>query len=267
MNQPTTFQPGSPAALLLPGQLNTTMMAAICVMLSAGFATVDMLMPSVNISIGHTLPVILYVLLTRRSVPWSLALLLMTLTLLVYLFKPLPGVGSELIERLRHFRIVNRGMVLTVIALITLMSYRIDYLTSLWHRTLAGLPSTEPGEDFFDQLDRLLVALACVFIMALLMVFDLLSSVYINLPILYAVPLLLCAWTCSRKLLWWLTPLAVAMPLLTYFIEWVRTDHELPRFLLANRLLTAGVGLVAALLLHYWIGWQNHLFRKQHLIK
>jgi hypothetical protein len=132
----------------------------------------------------------------------------------------------------------------------------------------------------FEQMTATVISIVFVAVIAIA---DLLTPAQFNLPILYGVPLVICALTQKRTLLWLIVPAILFFTYAGYVIGPSASDgeiwgsrqrvtqiggmtirdpgvvigsselHGLPS-LLTNRTLAACVILAAALLMHWWIG-------------
>jgi hypothetical protein len=106
-------------------------------------------------------------------------------------------------------------------------------------------------------------ALICGLIMACIALTDLLSPGEFNLPILYAVPLMICGAVHSRSLLWSILPFLLILTMIGFVIgpksAW---SESIFQSLVTNRFLAAAVQVLLALLSHVWIGEDRHHFSR-----
>ncbi len=85
---------------------------------------------------------------------------------------------------------------------------------------------------------------------------DYFSPANFNLAILYPIPLLICIWTRSRKLMWTMLVLLLALAAIAQFVGPPTTDPtpEAIRSLYRNRLVAGSAMLAMTAIVHFWIG-------------
>ena len=113
-----------------------------------------------------------------------------------------------------------------------------------------------------DETDETLAVLVGVGLMAIIALADFLSPANYNLAILYLVPLFLCAWTRSRRLLWGMLAVALVLTVVGFICgpPTTSTDTTMTR-MIVNRTLAGFVLALLAVLLHFQIGHRNSGFR------
>lgn len=225
----------------------------MCVLATVGVGALDHFTQNLNLSILYSVPLVLYVLLSARPVPWWVVAVVIITIFAGYFTKPPDGSDpADWYGRLLHLRMVNRGLVAAVVVVISLLSVHFADL----RRALDPAPrgtSVDTDDEVSRLLEHLLVMLACSILMAGIFISDFLTPPRINMPILYAVPVVLSLRSLSRRLLWRLTPFALLLPFVSYFwdIESIPSDRRMWSFI--NRLIAAGAVLIIALAMDYWM--------------
>jgi hypothetical protein len=211
-------------------------------------ALVDVCWPKTNVSILYVAPLLMLAQTTQPRTLWRTAAILTMLTFGGYFLKNLL-VPEQAGDDLFGYRLVNRTLVAaTMVALVPLVM--------LWQRGRreaidAELPDTFRREE--QEIGATLAAVCCAPLVGLIAVIDLLSPANYNLAILYPVPLLICAWSRSRTLIW---TMLVALELLSFAaFLWgpplVASDEM---SLTRNRVLSGLGMLVVTAILHFWLG-------------
>ncbi|MCC7193529.1 MAG: hypothetical protein IT444_12175 [Phycisphaeraceae bacterium] len=225
----------------------------LCILATLAVALIDRFTPNLNLSILYSVPLVLYVLLSDRPVPWWVVLTVVLLTFAGYFTKPPDGVDpSDWRGRLMHLRMINRAMVAVVAVILGLLSGHFADL----RRAIDPAPRSA-SVDIDDEVTRLLqhflVMLASVIVMAGIFISDILVPPRINMPILYAVPIILSFRAMSRRLLWQLTPFALLLPFVSYFWDFHTIAPDRRVWSLVNRLIASGAVLLIALALDWWL--------------
>jgi hypothetical protein len=148
------------------------------------------------------------------------------------------------------YRLVNRTFVVVAICMLeVLLKLRVS-TESL--RGDVELPETLRHEE--DETDETLAILLCVGLTTAIALVDFLSPANYNLAILYMVPLFLCAWIRSRRLLWGMWGVAMVLTVLGFLWGPAPTvAHAHLGFMVVNRVLAAMVMTLLAVLLHFQI--------------
>lgn len=210
-------------------------------------AFIDLSWPRTNLAILYLAPMFLLAeSRTPRSL-WRLAAVLIALTYGGYFLKNLIGAAGYA-DAIMDYRLINRTLVAATI-------FALAPLIGLWQRTRPfdhdeELPESFRRED--DEISATFAALVCVPLVAIIAVVDLVAPANYNLAILYPVPILICAWSRSRRMMW---AMLFALQVLSVVAFWWGPAHNLTdeMSLTRNRIL-AGVALLAVTaILDYWI--------------
>lgn len=211
-------------------------------------AALDLLLQRTNFSILYIAPLLLLVRKGDLRHPWQTAALLVGLTYCIYFLKnainPLDSV-----PRYFDYRLVNRSLVAIMILVMTKM-------TELWWRWKAEQSDAEVPEAlrYQDQeISATFAVLACIPLSAIIAVVDHFAPANFNLPILYIIPLFVCGWTGSRRLLWSILIVLLALTTAGYLWGGAPPDHDLQASLTRNRLLAAAGMIVVSTILHFWM--------------
>lgn len=169
---------------------------------------------------------------------------------------------AESWRSLMDHRLINRALTAMTIAAIAVISMRIRAVAaelSVSHRLAAG---TNPLERDLIlgtiDFERRLVVLVFLLLNIAILCFDLLTTIFANLSVLYAWTLLLCVRGQSRRLLWFLMPISLVfsmVPLILAAVHWTLGGLTDPVTfqLYVNRGLSAVSQISIALLVHFWI--------------
>lgn len=210
-------------------------------------AVVDLCWQRTNLAILYLAPMFLLAESRSPRALWRLAALMVTLTYGGFLLKNLIG-PLRYEDAFDVYRLINRTLVAaTIVALVPLIV--------LWQRTRASDGDAELPESFRredEEISATFAALICLPLVAVIAIIDLVAPANYNLAILYPVPILICAWSRSRSMMW---AMLVALQLLSVLAFWwgpaltQGDDMSLTR----NRILTGIVLLVVTVILDYWI--------------
>ncbi len=180
---------------------------------------------------------------------WRAACVMMLLTFGVYFLKNV--VNPPPIEW-SHFdsRLVNRAFVALVLLAITGMLQA----WMAWRREQVDPEVSDEVRHEDQQISATLALLTCAPLVVLIWSVDYFAPATYNLAILYAIPLFICGWMRSRRLLWGMLALTSALSIMAYL--WgAPSPQPIPDFgLERNRLLAIGGTAAVTIGLHYWIG-------------
>jgi hypothetical protein len=113
-----------------------------------------------------------------------------------------------------------------------------------------------------DETDETLAILLGVGLTTAIALADFLSPANYNLAILYMVPLFLCAWTRSRRLLWGMLAVSLMLSAAGFVCGPPTTSaHTHIALMIANRVLAALAITLLAVLLHFQIGERSSAAR------
>ncbi len=206
-----------------------------------------------NYSILYVVPVILLARTGGLSPLWRSVGILVVLTYGIFFLKgivnPPPHAASFF-----DFRLVNR-------TLVVLMILGIGRMLQLWNRWREEQsdPEVPEGFRFQDQeISATFAVLTCAPLLLLIAAIDFVSPANYNLPILYPIPLFICAWTGSRRLLWCMLT-ALLLLTVTAFLFGRPSTIDVPDFgLERNRLLAITAMVSVTVALHYWMDRDPH---------
>jgi hypothetical protein len=220
-------------------------------------AVIDVCWQRTNLAVLYLAPIFLLSESPSPRALWRLALLLIALTYGGFFLKNLIG-PARTEDVFIGYRLINRTLVAaTIVALVPLIG--------LWQRTRRTdgdeeLPESFRRED--DEISATFAALVCVPLVAVIAVIDLFAPANYNLAILYPVPILICAWSRSRSMMW---TMLFALQLLSVAAFYWGPSHTLgdEMSLARNRILTGIVLLVVTAILDYWIGSDRRAHRAE----
>jgi hypothetical protein len=156
------------------------------------------------------------------------------------------------------YRLVNRTLVAVSLAI---TAFLLHFLRSIEHK-LASRQARQGAHDADDAiylqivhaLERFVTCVISAVLILCIAVTDVLAPAQVNLPVLYAVPLVLCFWTRSRKLLWGMLPILLVFTVAGYCVgPPTSVDQRWLASLLTNRFLAAGGLLGLTVIFHFWI--------------
>ena len=105
-----------------------------------------------------------------------------------------------------------------------------------------------------DETDETLAILLGAGLTTAIALADFLSPANYNLAILYMVPLFLCAWTRSRRLLWGMWAVALLLAVAGFVFGPPTAAHTHIELMVENRVLAVVALTLLAVLLHFQIG-------------
>lgn len=233
----------------------------LCAATVAAVMLLDVCLRHCNLSVLYIIPLLLCGTLNRRRLLVKLGLCLVSLTYLGYVAKML--VHGRVLD---HPRMPNRHLVALTLLMMTAVLYFWRGLSGQvrQHGYLPQLRFAEPSlfEEMGDSIACLLVGSLCLILIGALMAMDLTTPTEVNLPILFAIPLVLAGWSRSLKLLWTLVLVLSVCVWVGLFIgpgisEHAKQDHVTYQTLIVNRTLANLMVLAVAGILHMVITAQN----------
>jgi hypothetical protein len=225
----------------------------LCAALTVLPAWVDVALPGVNLSILYFVPLLLTAAAGQRKLLIHLAILLSVLTYLGYLYGFRDVLLSEP-EQIFTFRLLNRTLVVLALWVMTLTLYLGMGIGAKIGNLAANQRRSTVFAEAADALEHLIAGIVCLTLVVTVLAADLLSPGEYNLPVLYALPLILSIWMNSRRLLWGLVPVLLLFSAIGF--AWGRqphVDHEWLPKLLMNRSLAMAVLVALATILHFLI--------------
>jgi hypothetical protein len=224
---------------------------ALCILL------IDLLTTRVALPILYTICLVLAARAGDRRLVIGLAFPFVLLTYFSYAFELRYFLLTD-IGHLASYRLLNRTMVaISILIVAAMLSHFLRLREQMrWQRsTHLQEPDREIYQEVIQSLENLSGAVVTGLLILSVLVADLLVPGQFNLPILYAVPLLLAGWRRSRRLLWALVAILLLFSLAGF--AWGRsptTQLVGIDVLLANRTLAIIVLLAIGVVLHFWIG-------------
>ncbi len=113
------------------------------------------------------------------------------------------------------------------------------------------IPASSRYQD--QQISSTFALLSCAPLVAVIAVVDYLSPANLNLAILYPIPLFICGWTRSRRLLWGILFLLLALTFFGFWFGAPATSANVGFAMHRNRILVALVLLTVTTILLYWL--------------
>lgn len=212
-------------------------------------AALDLLLQRTNFSILYAAP--LFLLMRRGDLrhPWQMAALLVGLTYGIYFLKNVVN-PIDAYPRYFDYRLFHRSLVAIMILAMTRMN-------ELWWRWKTEQSDAEVPEAlrYQDQeINATFAILVCIPLSAGIAIIDHFAPASFNLPILYTIPLFACGWAGSRRLLWGMLVVLLALTAAGYLWGGAPAmDHDLNASLARNRLLAAAGMIVVSAILHFWM--------------
>lgn len=224
-------------------------------------AVLDVTTSRVTLPVLYTIPILLYALSHRRRWLWLLAVLSVASTFVGLTIKahyfPLP-MG----QRMLGWRLLNRSFASGAVCLTAAMLYYwvgfCNVIKDLATKADKGAHSDDSNafRQVLHSVTALLATIIGVALTACILVADIISPTPANLPILYAVPLVLVAlWMESKRVMWSLLPF---MLIFTAIGQFWTPPMVLPasslRLIMINRVFAVGALIVVAIILHFRLG-------------
>jgi hypothetical protein len=149
------------------------------------------------------------------------------------------------------YRLINRTFVVVAICMLeVLLKLRVSTESLRGDVELSEVLRHEE-----DETDETLAILLGAVLTTAIALADFLSPANYNLAILYMVPLFLCAWTRSRRLLWGMLAVALGLTVVGFLCGPPTTAaHAHMVYMVVNRILAALVLALLAVLLHFQTG-------------
>jgi hypothetical protein len=215
---------------------------ALCGLTIVAIVAIDLFTSNLNVAVFFTIALVLAGTIHLRSAPWRLAALLVILTYAGYFLGPWPADAQRQWSMMfDNFRFFNRSLAAAVIVA----------LTALWAPVGNGADAAEASSAPRFTLPRsgAFTGLVCGVLMGGIAIADLFLPAYLNLSILYAVPVLVAPWALSRRHVWLVLPLLVVLIWGGLLLDPAEWRVEITRGMIAGRTI-ATLAIVAALALH-----------------
>ena len=167
-----------------------------------------------------------------------------------YFLKP-NEYANVFVERLFHPRFANRSMIVLVLLATAALAPRLQsgLDPALWRRQRAS----EGGigeEGMFLGLARSTAGVTSVVLLIGTLLFDLATPVSVNGTILSPIALLWAVQAGNRRLMLWLMPMAVIVPLAALAIGWRGSPEPIQTYILVNRFVAVIASSALALALY-----------------
>jgi hypothetical protein len=181
---------------------------------------------------------------TQRQLRW-VAGVMFVLTFVAYFIK-IQFIPQPPNTQFFDFRIINRGFT----ALMILALGRMLQLWIGWREDQNDPELSEPLRSQDLEISQTVAVMCCVPLLAIIAFVDIMAPANVHVAILYPIPLLICGWTRSRKLVW---GMLAGLILLSMISVWLGPPSTiaLPEFSIErNRILAASTLIAIAITLH-----------------
>jgi len=224
-------------------------LAVWLIVIIAGF---DLAIVRTNFAILYVVPMVLMARVGARRSLRLTTWMMIGLTYGIYVLKNAVN-PHESIDDLLDYRFINRSFV--VLTLLVM-----NGLLQIWMGWQEEQADPELPGYFRDQDREIHSTLALVWFVALLIpiaVIDYFMPAEINHAIWYPVPLFICAWTGSRRLLWSMFVVMCALTVINFMWGGPPTSTEFVDSLPRNRVLVILMLSGVTAILHIWVGREN----------
>jgi hypothetical protein len=221
----------------------------ISLLIVAWIAAVDAMWLKTNLSVLYVVPLTIMVVSGRRQALWRFVGLLIFLTYAVYYLKYAIAPADDAESTYWNFRLVNRTLVAASLL-------GIAYVLSIWVRWRTDqadpeLPSSVQVQE--RELSATLALVCCIPLVILIAGIDFIAPSTYNLAILYPIPLFLCVWMQSRRLLWGVLVCLLLLSAAAFAFGPQAPEAVADSSLLRSRIIAAGGLVILAALLTLWI--------------
>jgi hypothetical protein len=224
----------------------------------------DVFSPYVSFAILFAIPLVLLAQSGRVRLMWGTTAVFVALTYLQYFLKYTlypPNTGPQFV----NFRLLNRTLLAVMMCL---LGVALEYWARKGVEPPVAPESLPPEQsDRFREMSRTFDVMLAVVIFPVLVIViaatDLFSPANFNFPVLYTLPLFLCAWTRNRTLLWIVLITVLGLTAIGYSFgppATVRGNTNAP----LNRILATFVMVAVTTMLHFWITSDLHRTRIEH---
>lgn len=229
----------------------------LAILMALTIWAVDLSTANVNLSILYPLTVFLFARGGRTAPTWRYTIAVAALAFSGYLLGPWPDTEQTFRDMLLNFRMVNRSLAVAATAALAWtinLSLRLEMQMRLRRRENID---ADLDQGIYDEIIRSLEQFSAVVLCAVLTIAivtaDLLSPMEINLPILYAVPLVACLWARKPAMIWVVLPVLLACSFLGYRLGPSLEDTSMIHYILRNRLIAVAVIGAIGIGLHAWM--------------
>lgn len=210
----------------------------------------DFLSAHVGVGMIYVLVLALILIASHRTSIWIPALVMSACVFVGYFTKPF-GDGASFVDRLFHPRFLNRSMIvfvlLTTAALAPRLQAGLD--PSLWR----GPRESEGGigeEGMFLNLAGSAAGIISVLLLIGALILDVATPLSVNGTIVLPIALLWAVQAGNRRLMLWLMPMTVIVPVVAFAIGWLTSSRPIETYMLANRLIAVLATSALALALY-----------------
>ncbi len=229
----------------------------IPLLMVAWISIADLCWPQTNLATLYVVPLLLIASRGGLEPLHRTVALLVLLTYAIYFLKNTirTGISSE---SYFDFRLVNRTMVAVMI--IAMGQVLRMWIVRLREQADRELPAVFRYTD--QDISETLAILSCIPLFVLIAAIDFLAPSNYNLAILYPIPLFICAWTRSRRLLWVTLVMLLTLTAVAHFVDSSSTQYSYEPSLLRNRVL-AGIGMIVVTsIVSGWITDKDAIIRQ-----
>ena len=229
---------------------------------TAVLAMLDICTTWINTATIYTIPAFFAAVLLRPRYAFAAFLILALLGYAGLFIGPRPDAMSAT-DLLFDFRMVNRTLsAAAIISVGVLIWSGQNYRRRVFARLRERKFTAEDSKIYLDLLERLEVQralLITVIVVVSLFLTDFASPRELNLPILYGVPLILCASSRSIRMIWIMLPIVIALCWIGYFYGRVATQgiNLSETIVYMNRIIASAVMVLLAVLATMWIRMNN----------
>jgi hypothetical protein len=226
---------------------------AICLIGGAAILMFDLLTWGVNPSILYLalLPIAAH-WLDRRAV-WLLVMLFVPATYAGYLLGARDPRYPTFVVMISHYRLINRTLVVLAMVGVAALLHMQGGMKAMILRQRAHDPLDEEFGQILDAFNQISTVSIAAVVVAAVCVADLLAPGQFNLPILFAIPLAFVSQVGSRRILWSLALVLVALAALLFEFG-PKPDPAILRSVTTNRIIACFGILAIAAVMHPWMG-------------
>ena len=222
----------------------------VCAILTLTTALIDVFTFGINVTMLYVIPLLLLGRPETRRFLWPFTGIALCLTYGLY-FSDFGNAVFTHPEKVLTWRLINRSMVAVSLCIVTTVLSR--WLRSQQRMAINRIAALDRSlfDELADSLQQMTCLFLCVVLIACIATTDLITPGEFNLPLLYAVPLIVAYWAGSRRLLRSLLPIMMLLGILGYCFG--RQADIAPNWfskILTNRILSILTTLFIALILH-----------------
>lgn len=221
--------------------------AWVAVVAALAIWIIDLCTSDINLSILYALTVLLFARTLRHARILTAAVVIVFLTYSGYLLGPKPPAAESLRDVLFNVRMLNRGMACVASLAVAVALSQWSRFEARMRRHFAERTLSDADQTTYDELilsfQQLTAGIICSILILAILVADIISPNSVNFPILYVVPLVVCLWSQTPRLMWTLTPLLVLLTLCGYF--WDQRNGSMTAASVLHNRMIASFGILA----------------------